>query len=155
MHVTVRQRRSHREFLYGPYAAMMDPDGTFFRTIRDRAAYVYIVGNFPSHLRKESTGVLRQVTRAYRRPSSLDGRVGNNKLNDDVVADLTLEQHPMVLEVRYYIRQGYLLLGPRGYGKRNTYQRIYMFKPGPNGTFQNPIRVQVDGACKQGWEDKN
>ena len=68
---------------------------------------------------------------------------------------MSVRVSPPRITNRYYIRQGYLLLGPRGYGKRNTYQRIYMFKPGPNGTFQNPIRVQVDGACKQGWEDKN
>ena len=67
----------------------MDPGSKYFNDLRDRAAYVYIAGNFPSHLRIEFAGALRQVTRVYRKPSSLYGRVGVVKLDDDVARTAT------------------------------------------------------------------
>ncbi|MDB5660501.1 MAG: hypothetical protein JWS10_3116 [Cypionkella sp.] len=72
-------------------------------------------------------------------------------LIEDVATDLTLEQHPMVVEVRHYLARGYLLRGSRGFGQRNGYHSIDMFTLGPNGTLQNLITIKLDGACKHGW----
>ncbi len=153
MDIQVRTRRppSEHEIRYGRYAADMVRDSKYFLDVRDRAAYLYIVGNFPSHLRKEYTAALRQFSRRYRKPTSLDGKIGREYLNPDIANDLRLDAHPMVVEVRLMISRGYLIQGSRGFGTRNTYREVYMFQPGPDQTMTNRITIKLDGAYRQGW----
>ena len=140
-----------REQLYGPYAANMDPDSKYFADIRDRAAFTYITGTDPSHLRKEYTRALKYFTRLYAKPSSMDGRIGSEYLDPNIVTDLGLDAHPMVIKARRYIARGYLLQGSRGFGARRSFQNVYLFKLGPDQTMTDRVTVRIDGAVNEGW----
>src|SRR6056297_1536180 len=109
MNFQVRHRRPPVDQLYGVFAKDMRAGDRFPREARDRVAYVYVTGQFPSHLRKTYTGVLRAVTSYFRKPVAMDGRSGHLKLDDRVVQDLKLDRHPMVRKVREHIRQGWLI----------------------------------------------
>lgn len=67
-----------------------------FSRIEDRAAYMFITGSYPSHLRPEATSILRNISRDFPHPVSLDGRLNGRILREDVVDELRLEQNPVV-----------------------------------------------------------
>ncbi|KRW94343.1 hypothetical protein AQY21_20655 [Paracoccus sp. MKU1] len=117
----------------------------------DRAAYVYVTGQFPSHLRKHYTAVLRAITHYFRKPVAFDGRTGNIKLDDRVVEDLDLDKHPMVKEVRNKVAEGYFIQPSRGFGTRRPFWRVFMFKL-QGEHMVDKITVQADGAVKKGWD---
>lgn len=148
-----RQRPSPRVKIYGDYVAKMVPGSKYYQDMRDRAAYVYITGQFPSHLRREYTGALVHLSHTYRKPASLDGRIGEVKLSDEVAADLALEAHAMVQEVRNRMREGFLIQGSRGFATRNGFHSIFMFRPASRGEPLKQITIRLDGAVKQGWGD--
>lgn len=144
--------------IYGEETALAmlnDKRGNKFRNdLRDRAAYVFVTGQFPSHLRVSFTGVLRGITAHFRRPVALDGRSGNLKLNEEVIDDLKLEQHPMVVEVRERIKQGFKIQPSLGMNTRRGFGKIFMFQVSPDTKLQhNKITVMSDGAVKKGWPE--
>lgn len=139
------------EDLYGEYAKMMRSGEKTREDMVDRAAYVYVTGQFPSHLRKTYTGVLRAITSYFRKPVALDGRTGNIKLDDRVVEDLQLDKHPMVKEVRAKLAEGYLINPSRGVGTRRPFWRVFMFRL-KDGQATDRITVQGDGSVKKGWK---
>lgn len=146
-----RMSASDRALIYGEFTPTMQEGEKTRDDMVDRAAYVYVTGQFPSHLRKHYTAVLRAVTHYFRKPVAFDGRTGNIKLDERVVADLKLEQHPMVKMVREKIREGYLIQPSRGFGTRRPFWRVFMFRlAGENIT--DRITVQGDGSIKRGWE---
>ena len=134
--------------IYGDQAQFMT-DSRVRDDIRDRAAYVYVTGQFPSHLRRNYMGILRAVTASFQRPVSLDGRSGSVKLTSDVVNDLALEKHPMVIEVRAKIDEGYLIQPSRGLTSRKPFTKVFMRRHKTDGT--EHITVSIDGAVKRGW----
>ena len=141
-----------RRDLYGEYAAKMEEGEKVRQDMIDRAAYVYVTGQFPSHLRSTYTGLLRIFSKYLKKPVSLDGRSGNIKLDPRVVQDLDLDNHPMVIEVRKRIAQGYFIQPSRGFGTRRNFWKVFMFKLA-NDVVTHPITVQGDGAIKEGWDD--
>lgn len=151
---SIRHRRPpvDRVALYGEFAPYMFRGEKLHDDISDRAAYVFITGYFPSHLRPKSTQILRQITRPYRRPSSLDSRKGERILHDDAIRDLDLNNHAMVKAVREKIRQGFLIEPSRGFGKRRGYSKIFMFKRLQDRKVFEKITVTLEGAVKGGWE---
>ena len=148
-----RPRPSPHQLLYGKYASQMVPGERFHSEMIDRAAYVYIVGCFPSHLRRTYTDALREMTRYFKKPASLDGRTGHIYLRRDIVEDLQLEQHPMVMAVRRRLSQGYLIQPSRGFASRRNYWKIFMFQTSPAapGIPVAQITIKHDGSEKQGW----
>ena len=139
-----------RDILYGEYANMMVKGTKTRDDMVERAAYVYVTGQFPSHLRKHYTGVLRAITAYFRKPVAFDGRSGSMKLDDAVVLDLVLDKHPMVKEVRAKIAEGYLINPSLGVGTRRPFWRVFMFRQ--EGTdITDRITVQGDGSIKRGW----
>ncbi len=149
----IRHRRPPRgdRPIYGVYAPRMQKGTKFFSDMVDRAAYMYVTGCFPSHLRSTYTDVLRVISGPCRWPPSLDRRFGERKLRDEVVADMQLEQHAMVAAVRRKIGQGYLIQHSLGFGTRRNYWKIFMFRPTSDGRIAFKVTVQGDGAEKQGW----
>lgn len=152
--IKVRDRKPLTESarLFGSFASEIDNCPKLHDDVRDRAAYVFITGNFPSHLRSKSLAVLKQISRPYRRPSSLDGRGGHRMLHDGAVRILTLNEHEMVRVVREKIRQGYLIHPSRGFGTRNGYSKVFMFKRHPDQMVYDRIAVTIEGAIKKGWQ---
>jgi hypothetical protein len=119
--------------------------------IRDRAAYVFITGTYPTHLRPWHTGVIRAVTSYLRRPTGLDGECGNFKMKDGVVVDLDLRRHPMVMETQARIDTGWRIRVERPNTTRRPYTKVFLWRK-PADTMQTEtITVQVDGSVKQGW----
>ena len=124
-----------------------------FNDFRDRAAYVYITGAFPTHLRPFFTALLRQATTCSREPTGLDGRIGTMKIDPATVGRLDLESHPMVRKVREYLRQGYRvqLLRRNDITARRPFTKIYLFRE-DHGILMEQVTVQIDGSIKDNWD---
>lgn len=141
-----------RGHLYGDFATEMDRDSKLHCDISDRAAYMYITGNYPCHLRSKATAILKQISREYRRPTSVDSRHGHRLTSDEAVRDLRLNSHDMVRKVREKISQGYFIEPSRGFGTRCGFSKIFMFKKHSDKMVYDRITVTLEGALKQGWD---
>lgn len=152
MQVSVQKRFPpvDRSALYGEHAQDILNTPYVEDLLRDRAAYMFITGHFPSHLRPKTVRYLRQISNFYKKPTSFDGRFGHAKLKDDAIRALRLNQHEMVKAVRAKIREGYFIQKSRGTGTRNGFSKIFMFTF-HNGEPVHPITVTLDGAIKDGW----
>ncbi|AHC30430.1 hypothetical protein CC53_gp013 [Rhizobium phage vB_RleS_L338C] len=133
--------------LYGGYDEQVQ--GKVRDDIRDRAAYVYITGSFPTHLRRNYNAVLRAITSVFRTPMALDQRGGSIGVQDEAVTDLDLEHHPMVKMVRRRILDGYVIQGARNVVSRRPYSKVFLYR---RADPSDRITVQVDGSTKEGWE---
>lgn len=122
-----------------------------FSRMADRAAYMFITGSYPSHLRPEATSILRNISLDFRRPVSLDGRLMGRRLRDEAVSELSLEQHPMVKAVRNKIEEAYRIETSRGPNTRRNFHKIFMFKLHSNQMTYHKITISIDGAVKDGW----
>ncbi len=120
--------------------------------IRDRAAYLHCVGHLPSHLRPRANQILLQVSEYFRRPTSLDGRLGDRRLKEDAIRDMKIKEHDMVQEVRERVSQGYRIQHSRGLGTRCGFSKVFMFKNYPNQMMAEKITVTLSGAVKRGWD---
>lgn len=145
-----RHRQPTPAMLYGSHSNAMTP-GKVRDDIRDRAAYVYVTGQFPTHLRRNYMGILNAITAQFARPVSLDGRSGSIKITSDVVNDLDLENHPMVKEVRAKVDEGYLIQPSRGVAQRRPFGKVLMYRRGRGGAMDQ-ITVTSEGAVKRGWD---
>jgi hypothetical protein len=126
---------------------LADPKSKEFKDLRDRAAYMYITGTHPSHLRTFFTRALTLVSKMHSKPVSFDGLSGMLKLEDRIVQKLDLENHAMVRKVREFVADGYKIKVSRGPNSRKPYTKIFMFK-GPT-----QLTVQIDGSILDGWPD--
>lgn len=129
---------------FGPDDIPSDPASKDYVEFRDRAAYVYVTGSFPTHLRVHYTGLLRLVTRYNKEPVSLDQRTGHMAVNKEAVEKLMLEDHPMVRKVRAMIDKGYLIERSDSLTERRPYGRVPMFHP----TTKERVAVQSDGSVR-------
>lgn len=121
-----------------------------FEDLRDRAAYVYVTGSYPTHLRTYMTAMLRKITRYSRTPVSLDRRLGSMQIAQDNVVRLGLEDHPMVRKVREYLDKGYRIqLSRDDITTRRPYTKVFMFKR--TGLGFDRLTVQCDGSIKDEW----
>lgn len=133
--------------LYGGYDEQIQ--GKVRDDIRDRAAFVYITGSFPTHLRRNYMAVLRAVTSYFRTPTALDHESGAIGISDEVVKDLSLEDHPMVKVVRQYLANGYVIQPARNVVSRRPYSKVFLYKKDdPN----ERATVQIDGSVKTNWD---
>lgn len=133
--------------LYGGYDEQVQ--GKVRDDIRDRAAYIYITGSFPTHLRKNYNAVLRAITNVFRTPMSLDQKGGTIGVQDEAIVDLELEQHPMVKVVRRRILDGYSIQPARNVVSRRPYSKVFLYK---RSDPSDRITVQVDGSVKDEWD---
>lgn len=125
---------------------LSDTDSKDYQDLRDRAAYVYVTGSIPTHLRALMNSLLRKITRYSRQPVSLDRRLGSMQLDESSIEALDLHDHPMIKKVRGYLDQGYTLAVRRTNTTRRPYSKVLM-----QGTRGEKITVQIDGSIKDGW----
>lgn len=125
---------------------LAQPKSKEFKDLRDRAAYMFITGTHPSHLRVFFTQALSLVSKMHNAPQSMDGLSGALKLNDDIVERLDLRAHPMVLKVREYVSNGWRIKTSRGPNARKPYTKVFLFKG------QQQITVQIDGSILDHWD---
>lgn len=121
-----------------------DPTSKAFADFRDRAAYVYIMGSFPTHIRSHFTALLSMISRSVMEPSSLDRAFGGVKVNDEMVHRLRLEEHPMVRRTRLMLAEGYKLYRSGALTDRRPYGRIPMKNP----LTGRSVVVQIDSSVK-------
>lgn len=126
-----------------------------YTDLRDRLAYVYIMGSYPTHLRTLFTQLIGMATRKSVTPTSLDQLGGAVKVSDDIANRLQLENHPMVRSVREHLREGFKLTRSReDHTDRRPYSRVFLhrkIKAGRTGVFQEKKTVYINGAVKDGW----
>lgn len=143
-----RDERLHEEI----DNVLQDPDSKAYHDLRDRAAYVYVTGTYPTHLRRYFTSLLRAITNYHRQPVSLDRRIGSMKLDDEAVARLELNVHPLVRKVQEYINKGYRIQVSRDLTSRRPFSKVFMFKLTSDGQrVADRVTVQYDGSTKEGW----
>lgn len=121
-----------------------------FEDLRDRAAYVYVTGTFPTHLRKYFTAILQGITRYSRSPVSLDRRIGSMQLTEDMIVQLGLTDHPMVRKAKHFIDQGYQIQVGFSMKARRPFGKVQMFKNTKAGVSER-VTVQADGSVNEGW----
>lgn len=128
---------------------LKDRDSKDFQDLRDRAAYVYCTGTFPTHLRTFMMSLLRIATHYQLKPVALDGRSGSMELTPEVRAALDLEDHPMVSRVRDFVEDGYKIFFQRDLSERRPYSKVLLYKKERSGIHK--IVVQADGSILDGW----
>ena len=116
---------------------------------RDRAAYVYVTGTFPTHLRSFFMSLLRKATRYAASPSSLDQRTGSLKITTEIAQKLDLDNHPMVMQTKAYIGHGFKIQSSRGMTERRPFSKVFMFRDRNFGV--EKVTIQADGSVKSGW----
>lgn len=118
-----------------------------FNDIRNRAAFIYVTGMFPTHLRPEALGFLVVMTEPVGDVLPLCGR-GPVRLSRYYFDRLLLETHPMVETVREQIANGWEVCAPNGPNQRSSFQRVFIRRGGEQQT------VQSDGSILLGWNRK-
>lgn len=113
-----------------------------FVEFRDRAAYVYLTGTFPTHVRKHFTNLLKAATEFVRGPSSVDKRFGHIQITPDVAGQLKLDEHRMVRKVRELVEnEGFVIAQSSSIKERRPYGRINLVQP----STKREVTVHVDG----------
>lgn len=130
-------------------AILERPKEKAFVDLRDRVAYVYVTGCFPSHLRAEANELLRCVTKGSHGPSALDGRGGVFCVLQPVATRLDLEGHPMVAKVRRKIDEGFKIVVSRGANTRRPFGNIFLRRG--KGSDAVEITVKSDGSVLDHW----
>ncbi|MBX9708386.1 MAG: hypothetical protein K2X61_10675 [Caulobacteraceae bacterium] len=121
------------------------PGSKHFNDLRDRAAYVHVVGGHPSHLRTFFTQALVLLSDITNGPTALDGRSGVLKMKACAVERLRLNQHPMVLKAREYVSDGWLIRASRGPNERRPYTKVFLLRGAER------VAVQIDGSVLTDW----
>ena len=124
-----------------------DRESKEFHDFRDRTAYMFCTGAFPTHLRTHFTALLRNASKYIGRPASLDGRVGNMHLDPEVVRELGLDDHPMVKKTREFINKGYRIVLAQSLKDRRPFSKVRLI-----GRGGERITVQIDGSLKDIWD---
>jgi hypothetical protein len=149
---TMEDRPTRQELVTNEEIEKMlhDKNTKEFEDLRDRAAYVYVTGSFPTHLRTYMTALLRKLTRYSRTPVSLDRRLGSMQIAQENIVRLGLEDHPLVRKVREYIDKGYQIqLSREDFTTRRPYTKVFMYKRVGMGF--DRVTVQYDGSIKDEW----
>ena len=126
---------------------LADPKSKLFNDFRDRSAYAFVTGTYPSHLRPFFTQALSLVMTPCATPTALDGLSGVLKFDEHVAKRLGLENHPMVRKVRTQVADGYRIKISRGPNSRKPYTKVFVHKG------NNRLTVQIDGSVLDGWPD--
>lgn len=113
------------------------PDSKKYCDLRDRAAYVFVTGTLPSHLRTFFTRALVLIIRMH--------RSGSFKVDEFIVEHMALENHPMVIKVREYLACGWRIQVSKGPNSRKPFSKILVHRGGKQKT------IQIDGSVKDGW----
>lgn len=125
---------------------LADPRSKEFNDLRDRAAYMFITGTHPSHLRTFFTRVLTLISKMHNKPVSLDGRSGNLKMDELIASKLNLPSHPMVVKVQEYVNDGWRIRVSRGPNARKPFTKVFLHRGK-----DEEVTVNLDGYVKDSW----
>lgn len=130
-------------------AILERPKEKAFADLRDRVAYVYVTGCFPSHLRAEANELLRCATEGSFGLPALDRRGGPFNVLQPVAIRLDLDAHPMVAKVRQKIDEGFEIVASRGVNARRPFGKIFLRRG--KGSQATEIAVKSDGSVLDHW----
>ena len=99
---------------------LRSPGSKLFNDIRDRAAFIYVTGMFPTHLRPRALGFLVVMTEPVGDVPPLGGQ-GPVRLSRYYFDKLSLETHPMVETVREQIANGWEVCAFTGPNRRSSF----------------------------------
>ncbi|QIQ87814.1 hypothetical protein [Erythrobacter sp.] len=122
------------------YRICTEQSGKDFEDLRDRAAYVDLVGALPTHLRPGFTRALSLISWLPRESAGGRKKSFPFKVKDDARKLLRLEEHPMIRKARQLEEAGYEIPRPDLKRKRNGYGRVFMRRG------DNWIIVKSDGS---------
>lgn len=125
---------------------LSEPDSKGWQELRDRAAYIYLSGSFPSHLRPHTVKALRQIVRIVKKP---EGDKGSLIITDEAVNALQLRDHPMIKTAERFLEKGYQLRLSEGPQDRRPFSRVLIYRQTGEGI--QKATIGIDGAVKQGW----
>lgn len=112
-----------------------------FADLRDRVAYMYVTGAHPTNMRPFFTGALNVLSR----PCTASGHFGPHLVDSSAIYSLGLNRHPMVMEARRLLTEGWRLVVSLGPNHRRPYGNLY-FACG-----QQRVTVNAEGWLKPGW----
>lgn len=123
-------------------AILAEPNSEMFKDLRNRAAYMYITGCYPTHLRPFYTGALTEM----RRYSHLEARNGGYGFEPAFIEGLELDDHPMVVRARELASRGWSLRDPLRGSQRRSFQKIHLSRG------ERKVSVRITGETVLGWQ---
>ncbi len=123
------------------FRMMANENTKAFADLRDRTAYMYVTGAYPTNMRPFFTGALTVLSE----PCRASGRVGPFLIDSSAIHTLNLRRHPMVVEARRLLSEGWRLVVSFGANHRRPYGNLY-FACG-----QQRLTVNAEGWAKPGW----
>ena len=120
---------------------MARKDTKAFADLRDRVAYMYVTGAHPTHMQPFFTGALNVLSQTV----NASGRFGPHLIDRSAVHMLDLNKHPMVIEARRLLTDGWRLVVSLGPNCRRPYGNLY-FSRG-----QHRLTLSSEGWTKPGW----
>ncbi len=112
-----------------------------FADLRDRVAYMYVTGAHPTHLRPYFTGALNILSQ----PCAASGRFGPFLIESSAVHTLGLRRHPMVMETRRLVSEGWRLVVSLGPNARRPHTTLYFARD------RRRLMLSSEGWTKPGW----
>ena len=112
-----------------------------FADLRDRVAYMFVTGAHPTNMRPFFTGALNVLSQ----PCASSSRFGPYLIDSSAIHTLGLRRHPMVVEARRLLSEGWRLVVSLGPNHRRPYGNLY-FACGPQR-----LTVNAEGWIKPGW----
>jgi hypothetical protein len=128
---------------------LSDPASKDFTDLKDRAAFVFVTGTLPTHLRSPMTALLRSMSVVRGEPTAIDGKSGTVKLEPHIARNMRIEQHPMVAKVAEFVKEGYEVRASRDLKARRPFSRVFLYRETASGAYR--MTVHSNGAIQEGW----
>jgi len=112
-----------------------------FADLRDRVAYMFVTGAYPTGLRPFFTGALNVLSKSY----AASDRFGPLQIDCSAIYTLDLQSHPMVAEGRRLMSEGWRLVVSLGPNRRRPYCNLYFTREGDR------LSLNAEGWIKPGW----
>lgn len=126
------------------------PDSKDYVDLRDRAAFVFVTGTLPTHLRTHMTALLRSMTVVRPEATAMDGESGSMKIEPHIARAMRLERHPMVAKVKEFLDAGYKVQASRDLKARRPFSRVFLYRESKEGMYR--MTVHSNGAIQEGWD---
>lgn len=120
---------------------MARKDTKAFTDLRDRVADMYVTGAHPTNMRTFFTSALNVLSTL----SNAGGRFGSHLIDDSAVYTLDVKNHPLVVETRRLLSEGWRLVVSLGPNCRRPFGSLYFARE------QHRITLNAEGWTRPGW----
>jgi hypothetical protein len=115
---------------------------------RDQAAFVFLTGIMPTHLRSEASRKLVDACQVVQGNTCCGAWRKAFDLKPEVIAALDLINHPMVRAVEALVSEGWFIQSSRGINARRPFAKIFLKRDDKRRA------VQRDGSILFDWLDQ-